>query len=82
MQKDRFTRWVGHGIIGPGGQLVFAAVLGPDMTTAKRGHLKAETGVGNDIDPRGRRALTAAQDGDVFASMVGKATNPVEELKL
>ena len=44
--------------------------------------LEPELGIGDDVDPGGRRPLPLAQDGHVLAAVVGKAAEPVEELEL
>ena len=41
---------------------------------------KAKAGVGDDIDPRRRGGLTAVQQGYIFAPIMGKAAETVEEL--
>ena len=81
MQIDRLARGVGHGVIRPGRDLVFAAVFRPDMPAAFGRDLKSKGRVGNDIDPRRRGGLAALQDGDVFAPVVRKSAGAVEKFK-
>ena len=46
---------IGDGIVAPGGQAVHLAVAGPGVAAAGLGDQAAEAGVGEHVDPRGRR---------------------------
>src|SRR3972149_5803482 len=81
-QIERLARTIGDRVVRPGGDLAFAAVDGPGVAAAFGSHLKAESGVGDDIDPGGRRRLTGAEDRYIFPSVVGEAAEPVEELEV
>ena len=59
---------------------MLAAVHGPRVTAALRGHLETEGRIGDHVDPRRRRRLARAQDRHIFASAFGEAAQPIEVL--
>ena len=54
-------RRIGHRIVGKRRQPVLAAVLGPRVRRPRRGHDRAEAGIGDDVRPRRRRLLIALE---------------------
>ena len=81
-QIERLARTIGDRIVRPRGELVLAAVHGPGVAAAFGRHLKAEGGVGDDVDPGRRRRLARAEDRHIFPSVLGEAAEPVEELEV
>jgi hypothetical protein len=79
---EGFAGTVRDGIIRPGRQLVFPAVDRPCVSAAIGSHLKAETRVGDHVDPRRRCRLTGPQNGNVLLAVIGKSAEPVEEFKI
>jgi hypothetical protein len=80
-QIERFTRTISNGIIRPGSELVLTAVNGPGGATAFCRHVEAECGIGDDVDPGGRRPLTGAEDCHIFSAVRGEAAQPVKKLE-
>ncbi len=66
---ENLTGAIADRIVGPGGELVVAAVLRPGIAAAFGGDLEAEGGIGDDIDPRRRRRLSGSQHGNVLATI-------------
>ena len=79
---ERLPRTIGDRIVRPRGELVLAAVHGPGGAAAFSRHLKAESGIGDDVYPGGRRRLTRAKDRYIFPSVLSKAAETVEELEV
>ncbi len=79
---ERLAGGVGHRVVRPRCQLVLATVLRPGVTAALGRDLKAEAGIGDDVDPRGWRTRDAIEDGDVFQPVPVEAARAVEELEL
>src|SRR4051794_29618077 len=79
-QIDGLARWVAHGVVRPRREPVLAAVRRPCVTASGIRHLKAEVVfVGDDVCPRRGRPLPRAQDRYVFATVLTKAAESVEE---
>src|ERR1019366_8101196 len=80
-QIKRLAWAIADRVVGPRRKLVFAAVDRPGVAAALRGHLEAESGVGDDIDPGCRRCLAWTDCRYIFPSVFCKAAKPVEELQ-
>src|SRR5207247_9838046 len=79
---QRLPRGIPDGIVGPGGELILAAVDRPRVPGARFGDLEPEAVIRDHVDPGGRRPLALAQDDHVLAAAVGKAAEAVEELEI
>ncbi|MNT05138.1 hypothetical protein D3C72_1397470 [compost metagenome] len=62
--------------------MVLFAVVAPGVTTAFGGGLETKVGIGHHIDPGRRGHLLFGEQGDVLATLFGKATQPIEKLQL
>ena len=58
-QIDDLAGRVGDRVVAPGRQAVHLAVAGPGVARPGLGHQEAEAGVGEHVDPRGRRQASA-----------------------
>src|SRR2546427_6075979 len=79
---QRLPRGIPDRIVGPGGELILAAVDRPRVPGARFGDLEPEAVIRDPVDPGGRRPLALAQDDHVLAAAIGKATETVEELEV
>src|SRR5438067_2329762 len=79
---QRLPRGIPDRIVGPGGELILAAVARPRVPGARFGDLEPEAVIRDHVDPGGRRPLALAQDDHVLAAAVGKAAEAVEELEI
>ena len=79
--QEGLGRGVRHRVVGPGGQAVFAAVFGPGAARAGGRDVKAETVIGDHVDPGRGGSPALVQDHHVFAPVAGKAAGAVEELQ-
>ena len=61
-QIEHLARTIADRIVRPGRELVLAAVDRPGVAAAFGRHLKAEVGIGDDVDPGRRRRLAGAED--------------------
>ena len=57
LQQEPLARRVGDRVVGPGRELIQAAVQRPGVTTASLGDVRTEAGAGEHVDPRPGRAL-------------------------
>src|SRR5262245_24033258 len=73
------TRRITNRIIAPGSQAIRLAVACPRVTAATFGDQAAEVRVCQDVDPRRRRSLAAAQSYDILPSIWGEPTKTVVE---
>ena len=80
-QIEHLARAIADRIVRPRRELVLAAVDRPGEAAAFGRHLKAEGGIGDDIDPGRRRGLARAEDRHIFPPVFGEAAKPVEELE-
>ena len=78
--KD-FPGRVADRIVRPGRQLVFTAITTPGAAAAGLRDHKAELGISDDIDPGGWCPLAAVEHNHVFASVIGKSAESVEEFE-
>ena len=75
---EDFAGAIGDGIVRPGGNLPLAAIGEPRIAPAFGRTMRAETGIGDDIDPgAGHRALPAVQH-DIFSGRRVKSAEAVE----
>ena len=81
-QIESFARTIAHWIVRPRRKLILAAVDRPGVASAFGGRLKAECGIGDDVDPRRRRRLARSKDGHILLSISRKAAEPVEEFEI
>ena len=79
LQIEGLAGTVGHGVVAPRRQLMFAAVHGPGVATALRRHLKAEAGIGDHVDPWCGRRLARSKGRHIFPAALGEAAKSVEE---
>src|SRR2546428_4727868 len=79
---QRLPRGIPDRIVGPGGELILAAVDRPRVPGARFGDLEPEAVIRDHVDPGGRRPLALAQDDHVLAAAVGEAAETVEELEI
>ena len=77
---ESLARLISDWIVGPRRQLMLAAVHGPGVTAAFRGHQETEGRIGDHVDPRHWRRLARAEDRHVVAAALGEATEAIEEL--
>ena len=81
-QVQYFGRPVGHGVVRPGADPVFAAVDSPAEATSRLGDKTAEPIIGKNVGPwRGCR-LFRSEMNDIFAPVSGKAAYPVVEQEI
>ena len=80
-QIEDFSGWITDRVVRPGRQLVFAAVTTPGAATARLRDHKAEFGIGDHIDPGSRCPLALVEHDHVFASVLAKPTETVEEFE-
>jgi hypothetical protein len=76
------TLGVADRIIGPRGELVFAAVGRPSVAAAFGRGLEAKARIGDDVDPGRRRRLARAQYRHIFLALRRKSSQSVEEFEL
>src|SRR5271166_1086016 len=81
-QIENLALGVAHGIVGPRGELVFAAVGGPGVAAASGRGLEAEGRIGDDVDPGRWRRLARAQYRHIFLAPRRKSSQSVEEFEL
>ena len=79
---EGFTRRIDHRVVRPRRQLVLAAVLGPAVAASLCRGLKAEAGIGDDVDPRRRRGFAVVEDRDIFAPVLVEAAETIEKFKV
>ena len=80
-QIKYFAGRIADRIVRPGRQLVLAAVKAPGAATAQLRDRKTEFGIGDHVDPGCRCPLALVEHDHVFASVVGKPAEPVEEFE-
>ncbi len=68
-QIERLAGAVGHRVVRPRGELVLAAVSRPGVAAALGRDLKAEAGIGDDVDPWRRRRLARRAARHIFAAV-------------
>ena len=78
---DRLARGIADRIVGPGRQLILATIGGPSIPASFGRDLKAESFVGDHIDPRRRRRLAWAEHSDVFLAARPEAAEAVEKFE-
>ncbi len=86
-QIERLRGRVGDGIVPPGGEPVLTAVGGPGVAEARFRDEEAELGIGDDVDPGGRRpvlgpAPVAFEVDHVFLPVGREAAEAVVEVQL
>ena len=80
-QIHSFARRIGDRVIRPWGQQVFATVFRPDRAAAFGRDLKAEAGVGNDVDPGGGGGLAVFQHRHIGPAIISKTAKAIKKLK-
>src|SRR5262249_50140472 len=80
-EVDRFAGWIGDGIIAPWRDLVSLAVADPGVTRPTFGNQKTAPGIGDDINPWGRRMLLGlgVESDDVFLPIFPEAAQAIFE---
>ncbi|MNT40118.1 hypothetical protein D3C72_1764120 [compost metagenome] len=78
---DSLAARVRNSVIGPGRQLVVAAVLRPGAAAAAGRRLEAKAGIRDHIDPWGRGRPLGVLHHDIFPAVLIEATQAVEELE-
>src|SRR6267142_1180070 len=81
-QIDDLAWPIGDGVVRPGRELVLATAARPGVAAALDRDLKAERGIGDDIDPRGRYRPPGAENRHVLPPVLGESTEPVEEFEV
>ena len=76
-QIERLARRVGHRIVVPGGEPVFAAVFRPGITRSCFGDQEAEVRIGDHVDPGGRCGLARPKVDDVFVPIGAEASQAI-----
>src|SRR5207247_11031171 len=79
---QRLPRGIPDRIVGPGGELILAAVARPRVPGARFGDLEPEAVIRDHVDPGGRRPLALAQADHVLPAAAGQAAEAVEALEL
>ena len=75
---EHFAWPIADRIVRPGRQLVLATVDRPGIAAAFGGDLKAERGIGDDIDPGRRRRLALAEEVTYSRPSVAKPPRPLK----
>src|SRR5436309_1692525 len=78
-EEEGFGGGVGHGVVREGREAVLAAVLRPRIRRARCRDHRAESWVGDDVDPGERRLLVPLEDDCVLAPAVGESARPIGE---
>ncbi len=78
-QVHGFRRRVGHRVVPPRREPILRAVLRPGVAESRFRDQTAERGIGDHVDPRGRRSGLGPDTDHVFPAVGTEAAQPVEE---
>ncbi len=81
MDVKRLAGAIHDGVVAPRRQLVVARIAAPGEAATFGGDMKAESAVGNDIDPRMRRRAAARQPDHIFAATAAEPAVTVPEVE-
>ena len=79
---ENLARGIADRIVGPRGELVFAAVGRPSVAAAFGRGLEAEARIGDDVDPGRGRRLAGPEYRHIFLAPSRKSPQSVEEFQL